>query len=87
MPSFHAHGCSTFELKHSNGLLPRLLPHLLELSPSDSPSETKFGCGLVVHFCLVTGMLFPGVGEDLVGSSALGAAGGSQEKKSLDEDG
>lgn len=60
---------------------------MLELSPSDSPSETKFGCGLLVHFCLVIVMLFPGVGEDLVGSSAPGADGGSQEKKRLDEDG
>lgn len=81
-PSFHARGYSTFELKYSNGLPSFLLPHLLEVSPSHSPSETKFGCALVVHFCLVIVMLFPGVGEDLVGSSAPGPAGVSQEKKS-----
>lgn len=40
----------------------------------------QFGHELVVHFCLVIIMLFPGVGENLIGSSAPEADWGSQGK-------
>ena len=63
-----------------------LLPHLLELlTLLDRHSETEFGCGLVTHLCLIISMLFPGVGEDLVRSSAPGLM--EAPKKRPDQDG